>query len=325
MLRREFLTVSAAAAGLGLAGVPSQVLAAARPALIGVGETFISPEWLTAMDLAISGSSDRGDRAYWRAFLKSASATDAVRPGLVSLPAPGVELFEAGEARTLARRSNDQLAELARRSGGAVRGLATISARDEDAAGEAARAVDVLGLSGVSLSANRDVRLNDRSLWPLYDVAQAAGVAIYLPARYSPSTLDAPYRARGAGGVLAGAAADSAAHANQLIFGGVLDAFPKLNFVLARLGEGAPYWHSEIVRTSEVLRDAGHEAPRRHAAEYFETNLLLTTADMVSADTAQFCRAVIGADRVLRSVHQDPMTTSEVRVARARLNHLFRV
>lgn len=304
--RREFLRSSSfAVSALGLAALPGVSAALGRSGFerISIGETFVFPEWLSAMAAVAGHHPHSADRAFWDAWQSARLAP--VTPAqsgvltLVALPAPGVEPFALAQARSLARAANDQLAERVGATPG-MAGLATVAACDPLAAQEAERAVTRLGLVGLCLGANRGVRLDHRSLWPLYEYAASAKVPVYLPAAYTSLAGDGPYRALGSVGVISGAAADSGRHATQLIFGGVLDAFPTLTVVLSRMGEGTPYWYGRVRETHASLQEAGGTLPGRAVHEYFNDNLLLTTTDM-TPQTVEFCNALLGTGSVVSS------------------------
>ena len=312
--RRSFMQNSALSlTALGLAGGPAIAgnfvgkgpragLAAFGTRRISVSESFVFPEWLAALDKAGATTADHALLQAWRTTTSDAINIDHSDPEsltLLSLPAPGVEMLGAEQARHLAKLANNRLAQAVARGGGRLAGLATLAAFDPGAADEAKRAITELGLAGLSLGANRGLRLDHPSLSPVFAYAAAAGVPIYLPASYAPSTGDAPYRAAGAQGVLAGAAQDSARHAAQLIYGGVLDAYPALRVVLARLGEGTPYWCTQLANTYTSLQRAGRPLPSRPALAYFSDNIMLTTADMASVDTMSACEAIIGHRRIV--------------------------
>lgn len=195
--------------------------------------------------------------------------------------------------------ANDRLAEKVHGTSG-MAGLATLAAFDPLAVKEAERAITRLGFAGLSLGANRGLRLDHRSLWPVYEYAASARVPIYLPAAYTADAGEAPYRTLGSAGVIAGASADSGRHATQLIFGGVLDAFPDLTVVLSRMGEGTPYWYGRINETYDAVLEADGNLPQRPAHDYFGANLLLTTTDM-TPHTVQFCSALLGTGKVVAS------------------------
>lgn len=301
--RRQVLAASVAGAACAAVAAPAwaRALAPAVGRRVSIAETFMPREWLAAFSRHMEIRSDRADQAFWaRAQDHAPPAAAEGELRLVTLPAPGLEPFSPALARDLARRTNDRLAQAVADSRGAMGGLAALSVFDLRADREAERALSQLGLAGLSLGANRGMRLDDRKLWPVYEVAQAAGAPIYLPAGYSPLAGDAPYRSLNREGVIEGAAAQSRDHAAQLIFGGVIDAFPGLTFVLARLGEAAPYWYRDLVLSQAAYEAAA--APQRDVADYFRSNLYLTTADMTSPGTREFCEIVLGPDRLLASV-----------------------
>jgi predicted TIM-barrel fold metal-dependent hydrolase len=282
---------------LGLEAAKGWAKAAPPAARIVISETFVPTEWVEAFDQA--GPDLRSAaQAFWRDFkAPPISRPEAGDLRLLSLPAPGVEIFEPALAKRLARRTNERLATFVRQAGRDTGGFATVSAFDREASREAEYAIAGLGLSGISLGANRGVRLDDRRLWPLYAFAEGAGAPIYLPAAYAAGAGDAPYRALGRAGPRAGASADCSLHATQLIFGGVFDAFPKLNVVLSRLGNGAAHHYGRLIAIEEGL-GAG-DRPRTSVREAFQRNIVLTSADLTSPDVSRFYREVIGRQRVV--------------------------
>lgn len=319
--RRDFLRHSALVASAAVT-VPAWARAVAGSGVerIAIGETFVAPAWLAAMaDLAEGGNS--ADRAFWRTF--SSLPPIAVNAGanelhVVTLPAPGVEAFDALQARRVSMQANEQLAQQVRESEGRIAGLATLAAVDPLAVREAERAITRLGLSGLSLGANRGLRLDHPRLWPVYEFAAAARVPVYLPAAYTAAVGESPYRTMGAAGVIMGAAADAGRHMNQLIFGGVLDAFPDLMVVLARAGEGTPYWYGRIQDTYVAIQESGGALPSRAAHEYFNDNILLTSTDM-SLQTLRFCETMLGNGRILAS-HEHAQQALAVLATRSGMN-----
>lgn len=266
---------------------------------IKVSETFTFPEWVDAIH-SLEADGTRADRAFSAALraYQPTAMSDALQ--LLTLPAPGVEPFAAGRAAGLARLANDRLAAHVRSSGGRINGLATVSAFDSGAVNEARRAIKELGLAGINLGSNRGMRLDMPNLRPLFAFAESAHVPVYLPASYAPLAGDSPYRAAGRAGVITGSAADSGQHLMQLVYGGVLDEFPRLMVIAGRLGEGTPYWYGRVQEVHAALAAAGRRLPGRAPDEYFKRNILLTTADM-SADTLQFCSRMLGNGSVMQA------------------------
>jgi predicted TIM-barrel fold metal-dependent hydrolase len=271
---------------------------------LAISESFTFPEWQAAMAEVARRGRHRADGAYF----ESASAVEttafagpgdgARQLGLVTLASPGVEPFAREQARELAKIGNDRLAEWLKDKRGSVAGLATVAAFDPDAVKEAERALALRGMVGLNLGVNRGMRIDSPSLRPVLEFAASSGAPVYLPAAYSSVGSDAPYRALGRSGELLGASADSAAHAVQLIFGGVLDRHPTLRVVLGQMGAGTPYWMGQINETYESLASSAQPVPRRAPMEYFGTNIYLSTAGM-GPDTLRYCSAMLGEGTVL--------------------------
>jgi predicted TIM-barrel fold metal-dependent hydrolase len=308
--RRDFLRQSSVAACITAFGALPAVatgLVDAKCHRLSIGENFVFPAWLSAINATAQSVGNRGDRAFSAALSRrmpmlGAPSADAV-PGtrqVVGLPAPGLELFEVRQARNLSIQANDLLAERVGTSAGRLAGLASIAASDPLAVKEAERAINHLKLSGLSLGATRGISLDHPTLRPIFEFAAANKVPVYLPAAYSTAVDDSPYRALGTAGVITGAAADSSRHATQLIFGAVLDDYPALRVVLGRLGEGTPYWYGQLQEAYRGVKNSGRAFPNRAAADYFSENIFLTTADM-SPRVLGFCDRMLGKSRLLIS------------------------
>ncbi|MGI4880888.1 MAG: amidohydrolase family protein [Janthinobacterium lividum] len=265
-----------------------------------LSESFTPKIWMEAFRSS-HATMPSADKAFWQSFSRQPATVVASSEGVarvLTLPAPGVEAFKWTVAQRLVPEINDRMAD-AIRNDRSVSGFATLSAQDPQILREAERSLSQLRLSGLTLGANRGVRLDDRRFWPLYEFAEAAGAPLYFPAAYTAVAGDAPYGALDRAGVLTGASADSGAHANQLIFGGVLDAFPKLNVILARMGDGAATRYGQLVGNQEHLVASGSRGPERSIEDYFKQNIYLTTSDVRSNETVAFLNQVIGKGRTL--------------------------
>lgn len=308
--RRAFLGQSLlllAAAGVGtvpgIAG--ASIRSGRRP--VAISESFTFPEWEAAIAEVARSGRNSADAAFHRAtrpamatLARSVPAVDDALL-LVSLASPGVEPFEAKQARQLASLANDRLAEFVGSGRGSMAGLATLSAFDAHAVKEAERALGRSHMVGISLGANRGMRLDNPSLQPVFEFAASSGVPVYLPASYSSLADDLPYRAIGQGGEIMGASAESAAHAFQLIFGGVLDRYPQLRIVLGHMGAGTPYWVAQINEAYPAHVRAGRAGARPAAMDYFGTNLFLSTAGM-GPDALRHCSIMFDEGSMLHSV-----------------------
>jgi aminocarboxymuconate-semialdehyde decarboxylase len=173
---------------------------------------------------------------------------------------------DEGPARSYASATNDSLAAAVSEYPDRLQALGTVPLPHVDAAvQELDRAVSELGLRGVQIGtqfAGRD--LDDSLLRPFFEAAEALGAAIFI------------HPTDGGGGVVRrpgqpydfglGMPTDTAIAATALVFGGVLERFPRLRVGLAhgcgtfplaypRLRLGASIWRSaEDVDLDDAVR-----------------------------------------------------------------------
>jgi predicted TIM-barrel fold metal-dependent hydrolase len=168
---------------------------------------------------------------------------------VLSLSAPGVEQMATADAIAMARDTNDYLADAVTKHPTRFAGLAALpTGAPEEAAAELERRVQH-GFKGAVINGhNRGRYLDDQFYWPILERAEALNVPIYLHPTPPPQpVIDISY-----GGfapmvtdMLAGGAwgwhIETAVHVIRIIFGGVFDRFPKLQFVIGHMGEGLPF------------------------------------------------------------------------------------
>jgi hypothetical protein len=169
---------------------------------------------------------------------------------VLSLTAPGVEQMAAADAIAMARDTNDYLADAVKKHPTRFAGLAAVpTGAPEEAANELERRVRQHGFKGAVINGhNRGRYLDDPFYRPILERAEALDVPIYLHPTPPPQpVIDISY-----GGfapmvtdMLAGGAwgwhIETAVHVIRIIFGGVFDRFPKLQFVIGHMGEGLPF------------------------------------------------------------------------------------
>jgi predicted TIM-barrel fold metal-dependent hydrolase len=169
---------------------------------------------------------------------------------VLSLSAPGVEQMRTADAIAMARDTNDYLADAVTKHPTRFAGLAALpTGAPEEAAAELERRVHQHGFKGAVINGhNRGRYLDDQFYWPILERAEALNVPIYLHPTPPPQpVIDISY-----GGfapmvtdMLAGGAwgwhIETAVHVIRIIFGGVFDRFPKLQFVIGHMGEGLPF------------------------------------------------------------------------------------
>jgi len=224
---------------------------------------------------------------------------------LVFLTAPGVQVFDAPTAVSLARDYNDELAAAVKRHPDRYAGLAAIAPQDPAAAvKELERAVKHIGLKGAVVNSHtQGSYLDEPRHWEIFEAAQALDVPIYLHPNTPPPAMIAPFLPRGLDGAIYGFAVETGLHLLRLIVAGVFDRFPRLKLAVGHLGEGLPFWlfRLDYMHRSMVIseRYPGAKPLGRKPSDYLKTNVWVTTSGMQWAPAILFSQQVLGFDRVL--------------------------
>ncbi len=253
LTRRGFLAGSAAAA---LLGRPFAAAAQnARVRAIDVHAHWYPPEWLALIEkeagangakvernqrghmvIAIPGLSVAFQPQYTDIGSRLAAMDKAgVAMHALSLTQPMVYWAPAEFGLALARVFNDACASVHRQHPDRFVGLAQLPMQaPELAVQELDRAAKLPGVRGVYLATHVNGKnLDEKSFWPVYERCEGLGLAIFLHplnpvgaermrSYYLRNFLGNPY--------------DTGIAAASLMFGGVMDAFPKLDVVLPHAG-----------------------------------------------------------------------------------------
>ena len=91
--------------------------------------------------------------------------------------------------------------------------------------------------------------------------------------------------------------AETGLHTLRLIVSGLFDKVPKLQLIIGHMGEGLPY---AMARSSGIL--SGPARLRQTVAEYFKTNIQLTTSGYFSLPPLKCALEVVGIERMMFSV-----------------------
>ncbi|HYK62206.1 MAG TPA: amidohydrolase family protein [Bryobacteraceae bacterium] len=224
---------------------------------------------------------------------------------VLSLTAPGVQVFDPPTAVALARSANDQLADAIRNHPDRFAGLAAIAPQDPAAAAmELERAVRTLGLKGAIVNSHtRGEYLDDPKFWQIFEAAESLDVPIYLhPTSPSPAMI-APFLERGLDGAIFGFAVETGLHVLRIIVSGALDRFPNLRIIVGHLGEGLPYWLFRIdfmhARMVAANRYGSVRKLEKKPSDYLRENFYVTTSGMAWAPPILYAQSVLGVDRVM--------------------------
>lgn len=215
---------------------------------------------------------------------------------VLSLTAPGVQVFDAETATSLARDTNDQLAEACRNHPTRFAGLTTVAPQDpRRAAREIERGMTELGLNGIIVSSHtKGEYLDEQKYWEILEAAEAHDAAIYIHPRTPAPAMLQPWLARGFHGPLGGFAMEVYLHTLAIITSGALDRFPNLKIVIGHMGEGLPYF---MYRLDYMQRQAGNL--ERRISDYLKDNVYVTTSGMAWEPAIKFAQDVMGTNHVL--------------------------
>ncbi len=170
----------------------------------------------------------------------------------------------------------------------------------DEACRELERAVRELGLKGAIMHGRAaGVPLDDKRFWGVFEQAQALDVPLYLHPDVSPApVVDAWFKDYPA---LIGPGwsytLETANQAMRLMLCGVLDACPRLKFIVGHMGESLPF---SIVRSdAQINRRAQLKRP---LVDYFTGHFWITTAANWSQPALVCSLLQMGADKIMFSV-----------------------
>jgi aminocarboxymuconate-semialdehyde decarboxylase len=194
----------------------------------------------------------------------------------------------------LATVYNDAVARAHERAPARFVGLATLPMQaPELAVQEVERARGLAGVRGYYVATNvlgKD--LSDEAFFPVYERIEASGLPLFLHPVFvlARERLEAHYLTN-----LIGNPVETAVAAAHLIFGGVLDRFPKLDVVLPHAGGAFPWLVGRLNRGWEKRADLKHIAhpPREYLRRFHYDTIGYSDAVL------EFLVRHIGADRVL--------------------------
>ncbi|MBF8270216.1 MAG: putative hydrolase [Gammaproteobacteria bacterium] len=224
---------------------------------------------------------------------------------LLSLTAPGVQMFDADTACELATLANDRLAEVMGRHPTRFAGLASFAPQaPKRAAREMQRVVDKYKMNGFMINSHTNNEyLDNPKYWPILEAAEALDRCIYIHPRAPSDGLAGPMREYGMDSALWAYGVEVSTHAVRMILGGVFDRFPKLKICLGHMGEAVHFWLWRIDFMSLRAQQQGR-APKLKLkpSEYFKRNFVITTSGQESHLALDFSIKALGAGNVLWAI-----------------------
>jgi predicted TIM-barrel fold metal-dependent hydrolase len=220
---------------------------------------------------------------------------------ILSVSAPSIDQLEPETGAPLARIANDALAEVIRKYPGRFKGYAVLAPKaPEEAADELERAVTELGFVGWNTHSNYSgAYLDEPRFLPILARAEKLRVPVYLH-----PTVPAIPQVRKYGFALAGAAFGFGMEVSltfmRLIYSGLFDRHPGLQFILGHLGEGLPYIMKRMDWAYVRPFDPGARPKiSRKPSEYMKSNVYITTSGNYYRPAFVCALESMGIDRIL--------------------------
>ena len=232
---------------------------------------------------------------------------------VLSLTAPGVQMFDADTGSALATLSNDALAEAVKKHPTRFAALATFAPQDPvRAVKEMDRAINQLKMNGFIINSHTNNEYLDLpKFWPILEAAEAMNAALYIHPRAPSDGMAGPFRDYRLETAAWGYGVEVGTHAVRLMLSGTLDRFPKLKIVLGHMGEAVPFWLWRL----DFMGRPGFtgRTNKLKPSEYFRQNFAITTSGVEDHLALRYSIDRIGVDSVMWAIdHPYQPTTPAV-------------
>ena len=220
---------------------------------------------------------------------------------VLSLAAPGVQVFEAQLAAKLSRDANIALAAALRRFPTRFGGLGAVAPHAPASLANEVEHIRSLGLHGVIVNSHTFGEYLDLPKFePLWEALQASRLPLYLHPREPSPGMIAPFLDYGLYFAGWGFAAETGLHSMRLIMSGLFERYPRLKIVIGHMGEAIPFWLQRIDnRYLLQVKTGAVKKLQRLPSEYFKDNFYITTSGVTSMPALRLALDVLGAERVL--------------------------
>jgi 5-carboxyvanillate decarboxylase len=293
---------------------------------IATEEAFATQEQIDGyLRLVREGKADKGTTSLWGFYASSPSErTTQIRERLLdlgdrrladmdatgidiailSLTAPGVQVFEADEAKAMVVRANDRLAEAVSRHPTRFVGMTSVAPQDPAwSAHEIARGKE-MGFKGVMVNSHTKSEYLDQPKFdPIFRACVEADQLLYIHPQSPPDRMIGPMLEAGLDGAIFGFGVEVGLHLLRIITSGVFDRYPSLRIAVGHMGEALPFWLFRL----DYMHRASVASQRYECLkplnktifDYMRENVYITTSGMAWEPAIKFSQEVLGEDRVL--------------------------
>ena len=216
--------------------------------------------------------------------LKDMDAAGLDKAG-VSLSTPGISSADEQLGLILSRIANDEVARIVHDHPDRFIGIAVVSLKDVNAAiGELKRAIGNLGMRGVLIDTNIDgMQLDSSDLYPFYESVQSLDIPIFVHPTNPPShDRMTKYRLD----ISVGFPFETCIAVGKVIYGGILERYPKLRFCFSHLGGAIPFLRERLESGFKVFPDCSRNITKP-PSEYLE-QMYFDTAGKSGVTPASF-------------------------------------
>jgi 5-carboxyvanillate decarboxylase len=295
---------------------------------IATEEAFATREQVDAyLRMLKDGTADKGMNSLWGFYGQSPSerATQilgrlldlgeqrirhmnetGIDKAVLALTSPGVQpILDLREAKGIAQRANDLLAEKVAARPERYVGMTTVAPQDPEwSAREIVRGAKQLGFKGVQINSHTQGEYLDHPKFdPIFRALADTGQPLYIHPATPPDSMIGPMLEAGLDGAIFGFGVETGMHLLRLITIGIFDRYPDLQIMVGHMGEALPFWvyrmdymHQAGVRSKRYAR---MQPLRKTILEYLRSNVLITTSGMAWAPAIKFTQSVVGEDRVM--------------------------
>jgi 5-carboxyvanillate decarboxylase len=225
---------------------------------------------------------------------------------ILAQTSPGVQpLFDTAEARGIASRSNDLLAERCAAYPDRFIGMTAVAPQDPEwSATEIQRGARDLGFRGVQINSHTQGHyLDEPQFDPIFRALADVGQPLYIHPATLPDSMMGGMIDAGLDGAIFGFGVETAYHLLRLLTSGIFDRYPDLQIMAGHGCEALPYWlyrtdfmHKAGIRSNRYERIK----PLKHDLFYYMRNNVLGTCSGLPFEPAvKLMIDVMGEDRVM--------------------------
>ncbi|MEH6660103.1 MAG: amidohydrolase family protein [Parasphingorhabdus sp.] len=295
---------------------------------IATEEAFATRELIDVfLRMVADGTADKGMVSLWGFYAQSPSerATQiidrlldlgeqrikhmdetGIDKAILALTSPGVQpLLDVAEAKGIATRANDYLADAVQKYPDRYIGMTAVAPQDPEwSAHEIRRGASELGFKGVQINSHTQGHyLDEPQFDPIFRALVETGQPLYVHPATLPDDMMGGMIDAGLDGAIFGFAVETSYHLLRLMTSGLFDRYPDLQVMAGHGCEALPYW---LFRTNYMhqagVRSNRYESikPLKHDLFYYMQNNFLGTCSGLPFEPAiKLMIEVMGEDRVM--------------------------